>query len=98
MKQIENIAIYYQKNNKESTDQAVFRINELINQLKNLHIKGVFFDNFNQSTELMELLNSPLSEIDYLYINKPLENEFDNELINQLKKAEQFEIIYYSGV
>ncbi|TFB21463.1 hypothetical protein E3U55_09130 [Filobacillus milosensis] len=94
-----NIAIYYQKNSNESTEQAVLRVNELIKQLETLHIiKGVFLDNFGQSTELMDLLNSPLSVIDYMYINKPLENEFDNELIDQLKRTEQFQVRYFSEI
>ncbi|MED3653984.1 hypothetical protein P4489_06530 [Heyndrickxia sporothermodurans] len=94
-----NVAIYYQKNKEESTEQAVLHVNELIQQLETHHvIKGVFLDTFNQSIELMELLNSPLSELDYIYLNKPLENEFDNELINQLTRTEQFEIRYFNRV
>jgi len=99
VKQVANVAIYYQKNKEESTEQAVLHVNELIQQLETHHvIKGVFLDTFNQSIELMELLNSPLSELDYIYLNKPLENEFDNELINQLTRTEQFEIRYFNRV
>ncbi|UHA60910.1 hypothetical protein KDJ21_004180 [Metabacillus litoralis] len=94
-----NVAIYYQKNKEESTEQAVLHVNELIQQLETHHvIKGIFLDTFNQSIELMELLNSPLSELDYIYLNKPLENEFDNELINQLTRTEKFEIRYFNRV
>lgn len=99
VKQVANVAIYYQTNKEESTEQAVLHINELIKQLETHHvIKGVFLDTFNQSIELMELLNSPLSELDYIYLNKPLENEFDNVLIIQLTRTEQFEIRYFSQV
>lgn len=99
VKRVANVAIYYQKNKEESTEQAVLHVNELIQQLETHHvIKGVFLDTFNQSIELMELLNSPLSELDYIYLNKPLENEFDNELINQLTRTEQFEIRYFNRV
>jgi len=99
VKQVANVAIYYQKNKEESTEQAVLHVNELIQQLETHHvIKGIFLDTFNQSIELMELLNSPLSELDYIYLNKPLENEFDNELINQLTRTEKFEIRYFNRV
>ncbi|MGD6813093.1 hypothetical protein [Sutcliffiella horikoshii] len=94
-----NTVIYYQKNKNESTEQAVSCVNKLIKQLEPLHIiKGVFLDSYVQSTELMELLNSPLDLIDYIYFNRPVENEFDKELITQLKRAEQFEIIYYDNI
>ena len=43
----------------------------------------------------MELLNSPLSEIDYIFTNKPIVNEFDKELIIQLSRTEKFEIRYF---
>ncbi|MGM0974786.1 MAG: hypothetical protein ACQEW2_17805 [Bacillota bacterium] len=91
-----NIAIYYQKNKNENTEQSVLRVNNLINQLENHHtVRGVFLDNYNSSTELMEFLNSPLSELDYIYINKPFDNEFDKELIIQLSRAEKFKIKYF---
>lgn len=94
MKQVSNLAIYYKKDQNEDTEQAIVRVNKLIQSLETHHtVKGVFVDLFNESTELMDLLNSQLSEIDIIYINKPIDNEFDNELIYQLSRNEQFEII-----
>ncbi|MBL5833150.1 hypothetical protein [Niallia sp. RD1] len=96
MKQVANVFIYYNSDQSESTEQAVHRVNELIHNLEIHHvILGVFLDFFNQSTELMELLNSPLSEIDYIFTNKPIVNEFDKELIIQLSRTEKFEIRYF---
>ena len=94
MKQVANVAIYYQQLKEEDLAQAVDNVIRLIQQLETLHvIKGVFLDNFNESTELMDLLNSPLSEIDIIYINKPIINEFDNALISQLSRTEKFQIM-----
>jgi DUF1009 family protein len=91
---VSNVVIYYNCGQGESIEKAVSRVNELIQYLETHHvIKGVFLDNFNDSNELMDLLNSPLTEIDIIYIDKPIDNEFDNELINQLSRTEQFEII-----
>lgn len=93
------IAIYYQKDESEAAEQAISQINELIRLLEVHHtIKGVFIDRHNESLELMELLNSPLSEIDYIYINKPIENDFDRELITQLSKNEHFKIRNYNEI
>ena len=79
-------------NHNENTEQAVPRVNELIAKLEtHLAIKGVFMDSFDSSNELMEMLNLPLSEIDYIYM-KEIEDEFDNELINHLSRTEHFEI------
>ncbi|KMY44030.1 hypothetical protein AC622_07005 [Bacillus sp. FJAT-27916] len=94
-----NVAIYYQKYEEQDTEQAVFKVNKLIKRLETLHvIKGVFLDNYNESSELLELLNSSLSDLDYLFLNKPLENEFDSQLFDQLSKTEKFEIKYFNEV
>ena len=88
-----NVAIYYKQDEEESTEHAVHRLNQFIQSIETHNVVlGVFIDSFNQSSELMDLLNSPLSEIEVIYMNKPLDNEFDNELINQLSRAEQFQI------
>lgn len=90
------VVIYYKLNQTDLLEQVVFHVDKLIEQLESLHtIKGVFLDNYNESTELMELLNSPLSEIDFIYINKFIKDEFNNELISQLSRAEKFKIEYF---
>ena len=43
-------------------------------------------------------MDSPLEEIDYIYMNICINNEFDNELINQLSKTEHFEIKYFKEI
>jgi hypothetical protein len=97
VKQVANVVIYYKKERDESTEQAVHLVNSLIQQLEIHHaIKGVFMDLPNESTELMELLNSPIYEIDYIYMNKEVEDEFDRQLISQLLNREKFEIRYFS--
>ncbi|SOC08360.1 hypothetical protein SAMN05880501_10567 [Ureibacillus xyleni] len=93
------IAIYYQKSENEIAEMAINHINELIQLLETHHtVKGVFIDRYNESIELMELLNSPLSEIDYIYINKPIENDFDRALIQQLLRTEHFKIKYFNEI
>lgn len=91
-----NIAIYYQKSEKETSEDAVNRIDELIQVLEEQHtIKGVFIDRQVESNALMELLSTILSEIEFIYINRPFENEFDSELVHQLARTENFNIKYF---
>lgn len=88
-----NAVIYYKMDNEESTEQAVLRVNGLIEKLQTNHtVVGVFMDLSDSSTELMDLLNSPLEEIDYLYINKEIDDEFDSTLISELSRREHFEV------
>ncbi|MFS0658219.1 MULTISPECIES: hypothetical protein [Niallia] len=94
-----NIVIYYNSNKGENTQQAVEQVNNIIHQLEKHHvISGVYIDNFDQSIELMDLLNSPLKRLDYIYINKPIKNEFDKELIYQLSKTEHFKLRYFNEI
>lgn len=91
-----NAVIYYHQNQDERFEQAVENINKLIKQIETQHvIKGVFLDSFNERNELVELINSPLSEIDYLFLNKIIEDEFDKQLISELSKTEDFELIFF---
>lgn len=94
--QVANIAIYYQKNENESSEQVIILVKKLIQLLEVHHtIKGVFIDRNNESIELMDLINSRLTEIDYIYMNKPINNDFDKELINQLLLTEKFKIKFF---
>lgn len=93
------IAIYYKKSENEASEQAIALINELIHFLEVQHeIKGVFIDVHSESTEFIELINAPLSTIDCMYINKPIEDDFDRQLIEQLSKSENFELKYFNEV
>lgn len=91
-----NLVIYYQKKECENTDHAVQYVNELIDKLEKHHsVKGVFLDEYDSKSELIELFNSSLSLIDYVYIEESFNDNFDNDLINQLAKAENFKIKYF---
>jgi hypothetical protein len=99
VKQVANTVIYYQLNENETIDRAVLVVNKLIEKIKIDHvIFSVKIDFADERSQLLELSNSPLSKIDFLYINKPFEDEFDSELIKQLSKAEQFVIKYFDEV
>lgn len=92
-----NVVIYYRKDESETPEHAVSRVNELIEKLETHHtIFGVFIDRYNESNELMELLDSPLEEIDYIYMNECINNEFDKELISQLSSTLHFEIRFFN--
>lgn len=99
MIQVANVAIYYQKDENESSEHAILDIKRLIQLLETHHsIKGVFIDRNKESIQLMDLLSSPLSEIDFVYINNPINNEFDKELLNQLSRNENFKIKYFDDI
>ncbi|WP_404354874.1 hypothetical protein LG291_14560 [Cytobacillus firmus] len=85
--------IYYKMNFYEGTEQAVSRVSKWIKELQTLYtVKGVFIDLSDSSTELMELLNSRLSDIDIMFINKDINDEFDSILISELSRREHFEV------
>lgn len=91
-----NAVIYYKLDQNESTEQAVPRVNELIEKLQTLHtVRGVFMDLSDSSNELMELLNLPLSEIDYIYLNKEIEDDFDMTLLSELSRTDHFQVLLF---
>lgn len=99
VKQVENVIIYYQQEQSESANNAIDLLNSLIDKLKNYYIiKGVFIDPFNSQTEFMEMIQSPLSEIDYLLIDKLPYDEFNKQLILGLSNSENFKIKLFSEI
>ncbi|MBY7144573.1 hypothetical protein KFZ56_16250 [Virgibacillus sp. NKC19-3] len=89
-----DVAIYYQLNKNEKQEKAIENINKLIKQLETHHvkIKEIFIDKYKSRDQLEELTNLPLSELDCIYINKIIDDEFDSSLIRELSKSEQFEV------
>ncbi|GGC97666.1 hypothetical protein GCM10007216_30560 [Thalassobacillus devorans] len=88
-----NVAIYYRLTKSEDTGQVIQFINEEIHKFDDQHlIKGVFVDDHKDRTQLNELVNQPLHEIDKLFINEEIDDEFDWKLLNELAKTEGFTI------
>ena len=93
------IGIYYRQEEYENIDKSVKKVKKIIEKVEKTHnIIGVFLDSFNDRTEFNELLNSPMNELDILYVNHFFEDEFDRELLFQLSKAEQFAVHYIEEI
>lgn len=94
-----NVAIYYRLNKVESIKVVVDYIKKLIRKLEDQHvIKGVFIDQHNDRNEFNKLISSPLSQIEFIYLNERIEDEFDNQLLNELFRGEQFKIILFNEI
>jgi len=94
-----NVAIYYQRKEDESIDEAIKCVNMFIEKIQPLHIiKGVFMDNCGERSQLTDLIDAPLSEIDYIYMETPFNDEFDRQLISQLSRSDKFELKYFDEV
>ncbi|MDG0032694.1 hypothetical protein MMB68_24405 [Priestia sp. Y58] len=94
-----NVAIYYQQKEHEALEEAIKYVNMFIERIQSLHtIKGVFMDNCGERSRLTDLIDAPLSEIDCIYMEKPFNDEFDSQLINQLSRSEKFELKYFDEI
>lgn len=92
-----NIAIYYKLSQVEEAEQAISCIEKMISKIETRYnIVGVFIDSFNESVKLMELLDTNLSNTDFILMNKYLNNEFDQTVLDQLSKSEKFKILFFS--
>jgi len=98
-RRLEKALIYYQSQKNEHIEQIIKNINILIAKLEfNYSIKGVFIDNYNERTELTELLSLDLTNIDLLITNRSLIDEFDRQLIIELSRSENFELKFFHDV
>ncbi|MCA1063876.1 hypothetical protein QTG56_01440 [Rossellomorea sp. AcN35-11] len=94
-----NVVIYYCADLNERTEQAISNVNSMVKKIERDHVLlGVFIDSYDKSTELMELISSPLEKLDILFLNRPVENEFDTELISQLGRADHFKIKIFNQI
>ncbi|WP_066325911.1 hypothetical protein [Anoxybacteroides amylolyticum] len=90
------IAIYYQMKENQQIEEAIEIINVFIRQLKTEHvIKGVFIDQYGERNEFYELLHSASSKINILFLEKPLEDEFDKKLLLAVAKTENVQVRYF---
>jgi hypothetical protein len=90
---VAKVVIYYRKSVNEKNEQTVKRINKFIQSISSQHkIKGVLIDNYSESNAFLELVESQLNDIDVIYINQMINNEFEKELLNQLSNTDKFSI------
>lgn len=90
---MKNVAIYYKLQKNEDIEHSIQKINQLIEKLNPKHrILGVFIEANKENKKFMELINSPLSDLNFLYMNSLPDDEFDYKLLKELARAEQFEI------
>lgn len=89
-----NVAIYYRTAKEQDAIEVIEEIEKVIKVIKE-SITGVYVDSYNHNDEFSNLINQDLSEIEVLYINRKLEDEFDKKLINELARTFQFNIIYF---
>lgn len=90
-----NVAIYYKMSSIQQSQKVIKEIKEKILDIDAV-IVGVYVDNFDEDTNFNQMIAYNLSNIDYLYINKPLSDDFDRQLIKELSRANHFEIIYFN--
>jgi len=96
---IKKIVIYYLTSENETTENTVNLINDLINRLPNeFTVMGVFIELLNSSDELTKLINHDLTIIDYLLINKTLDNDFDVQLLMELGRINNFKVSLFSEI
>lgn len=89
-----NVAIYYKMTSLQNTKEVIEEIQKKILTIEGVII-GVYIDSYNDNENFNLVINEKLSSIDFLYINKFLEDDFDRQLINQLARANGFTIIYF---
>ncbi|MCZ0754538.1 hypothetical protein [Anoxybacillus sp. J5B_2022] len=91
------IAIYYQMKVNQKIEEVIAFINDFIRQLETDNvIKGVFIDQYAERSEFYELLHSSSNKIDIIFLEKPLEDEFDEKLLLEIAKIENIQIKYFS--
>jgi len=93
---MQKAVIYYRQKKNENEDSSIRNLKKIVKHLESITYKiyGVYIDIHEDQHQLNELLNSPLKEIDILYTNHSFDDDFDNQLIKQLSKAEGFIVKY----
>ncbi|AKG74522.1 hypothetical protein [Salinicoccus halodurans] len=94
-----NIAVYYKLDKHETDTKAVNRINLLINTLtsKKYNIKQVFIDEWSDNKQLNKLLEFQLEELDILYLKDHSNDYFNEELLNEVAKINDFSIVNFDS-
>ncbi|WP_044338711.1 hypothetical protein [Rossellomorea aquimaris] len=92
---MKHAVIYLRQNKKESIEELLESADKYIADLKNQYkIINVFFDNFNDRSNLDNFLNSAPNKFDIIIIDHIIEDEFDLKLIKELSRMEKFQVVY----
>ncbi|OHX50688.1 hypothetical protein [Cytobacillus oceanisediminis] len=97
---MKNALIYYQQKQKEKTSESINIVNKIIKvlQKEDYKIMGVYIDKYNNQIEFMELIQEIPSHLNQLFIEYLPEDEFNQQILNELAKTENFEIRYFSEI
>lgn len=90
-----NVAIYYKMASLQDSKEVIKEIQKKISTIDGIII-GVYIDSYNENENFNLVVNEKLSSIDILYINKFLEDDFEQQLINQLARANGFKVVYFT--
>lgn len=88
------VSIYYKMTDKQGSLEVIDEIENLISTL-NKRVTGVYIDAYNNTEKFSELISKDLSEIDAIFLNKPLQDEFNRKLIEELSRTSNFNIVYF---
>lgn len=86
--------IYCQLDPDRTLEKEVERIKAFITKI-DADMLGVFIDPHDNNDELMNMTKLDLSVISFLYINKPLVDEFAHKLLQELSRQDKFKIHYF---
>ncbi|MEC0346372.1 hypothetical protein [Peribacillus frigoritolerans] len=94
---MQKAVIYYQLEQNRELDEEVKQIESIIKKI-DAEILGVFVDLYDSNDELINMTTNDLSVISYLYVNKPFVDEFNQKLLQELSRQEQFDIKYFDDI
>jgi hypothetical protein len=92
---LENSIIYFRQKESESLEDFMKKSDIFISNIKHLYtIKAVFADSHNDRSQLYSFINSPPKSIDVLIIDHYITDEFDQRLLDEISRMENFRIEY----
>lgn len=92
-----NVAIYYSMSQQETSEDIVEKIETLIEQIDD-KILGVYIDPFGSSENFNKLISEDINKLNTIYLNKKLDDEFNGQMIYELSKISNFQILYFSDI
>lgn len=93
---MKNLLIYYQQPPQENIESSISFIDRLIKKnCTHYNIKGVFIDSYKEKDKFLELIQSPLDDINSIMLIGEITDEFDNQLLKELAKVDNFEILQH---
>ena len=92
-------AVYYQDKGADSSDDVIKFVEDalkVIREKETHEVKRVYIDGYEDNSQLLDLIDDEINEIECVLLLAPLSDDFAKDLLNELEDTGRIIVQHYS--